>query len=176
MTRAALEHVLRAASAVSNEKDIVVIGSQAILGQFPEAPADLLSSIEVDVYPRDAPDKSDVIDGALGELSAFHEAFGYYAHGVDHTTAVLPEGWANRLVRVESASTGWAVGWCLEVHDLAVSKLIAGRDKDVEFVAVLIRERMIDARVVEARIGAVPITDGRVAAARARIRSLARDM
>ena len=48
MTRAALEHVLRAAAAVSNEKDIVVIGNQAILGQFPEAPADLLSSIEVD--------------------------------------------------------------------------------------------------------------------------------
>lgn len=174
MTRAALEHVLRAAAAVSDERDIVVIGSQSILGQFPDAPAALLVSIEADVYPRDAQDKSDVIDGAIGELSAFHEAFGYYAHGVDRTTAVLPEGWDRRLVRVENANTAGAVGWCLEAHDLAVSKLIAGRPKDVDFVAVLIRERMVDAQVVEARIDTVPITDGRVAAARALIRRLAR--
>ena len=174
MTRAALEHVLRAAAAVSDERDIVVIGSQSILGQFPDAPAALLVSIEADVYPRDAQDKSDVIDGAIGELSAFHEAFGYYAHGVDRTTAVLPEGWDHRLVRVENANTAGAVGWCLEAHDLAVSKLIAGRPKDIDFVAVLIRERMVDAQVVEARIDTVPITDGRVAAARERIRSLAR--
>jgi hypothetical protein len=84
MTRTALEHVLRAAAAVSDERDIVVIGSQAILGQFPDAP------------------------------TAFHEASGYYAHGVDHTTAVLPEGWAGRLVRIENANTAGAVGWCLE--------------------------------------------------------------
>jgi hypothetical protein len=174
MTRAALEHVLRAAAAVSDERDIVVIGSQAILGQFPDAPTALLTSVDADVYPRDAPGKSDVIDGALGELSAFHEAFGYYAHGVDHTTAVLPEGWAGRLVRIENANTAGAVGWCLEAHDLAVSKLIAGRPKDFDFVAALVRERMIDTQVVEIRIATVPIADGRVAAARERIRSLSR--
>jgi hypothetical protein len=92
MNRAALEHILRAASAISNEREFVVIGSQAVLGQFPAAPAALLASIEVDVYPRYAPDKSDLIDGALGELSAFHQSFGYYAHGVDDTTATLPAG------------------------------------------------------------------------------------
>lgn len=172
MTRAALEHVLRAAAAVSDERDIVVIGSQAILGQFPDAPDALLSSIEADVYPRDAPDKSDVIDGAIGELSAFHETFGYYAHGVDHTTAVLPAGWADRLVRVESPHTAGAVGWCLEAHDLAVSKLIAGRTKDVNFVTVLVRERMVDPRTIEARLDTVPIADARVGAARERLHLL----
>ena len=76
MTRTALEHVLRAAAAVANERDIVVIGSQEILGQFPDAPETPLASIEADVFPRDAPEKSDLIDGAIGELSPFHEAFG----------------------------------------------------------------------------------------------------
>jgi hypothetical protein len=33
MTRAALEHLLRAASALTNEEHFVVIGSQAVLGQ-----------------------------------------------------------------------------------------------------------------------------------------------
>jgi hypothetical protein len=54
MNRAALEHLLRDASAVTNERELVVIGSQAILGQFPDAPPALLVSIEADLYPRRA--------------------------------------------------------------------------------------------------------------------------
>jgi len=93
MTRAALEHLLRAASAITNEREFVVIGSQAILGPLPAAPEALLVSIEADLYPRYAPEKADLIDGAIGELSMFHQTYGYYAHGVDDTTAVLPAGW-----------------------------------------------------------------------------------
>lgn len=109
MTRAALEHILRAAAAVTNERDIVVIGSQAVLGQYPAAPAALLASIEADVFPRHAPHEGDLIDGAIGELSAFHEAFGYYAHGVDDTTATLPSGWRGRLVPLQNENTATAL-------------------------------------------------------------------
>jgi hypothetical protein len=128
MNRAALEHILRAAAAVANEREIVVIGSQAVLGQFPHAPQALLAPIDADVFPRHSPDKSLLIDGAIGELSAFHQSFGYYAHGVDDTTATLPSGWVERLVPIHNENTGGATGWCLEVHDLAVSKLVAGRE------------------------------------------------
>jgi hypothetical protein len=38
MNRAALEHILRAAAAVTNQRDIVVVGSQALLGQFEALP------------------------------------------------------------------------------------------------------------------------------------------
>lgn len=86
-------------------------------------------SLDADVFPRYAPDKSDLIDGAIGELSMFHETYGYYAHGIDDTTATLPAGWANRLVPINNENTGGAIGWCLDVHDLALSKLVAGRDK-----------------------------------------------
>jgi len=92
MNRAAPEHILRAAAAIADERDFVVIGSQAVLGQFPHAPDSLLVSIEADIYPRQAPPKSDLIDGAIGELSMFHQRFGYYAYGVDETTATLPAG------------------------------------------------------------------------------------
>jgi hypothetical protein len=84
----ALEHLLRAAAALTNERDFIAIGSRAVLGQFPRAPDALLASIEADLYPRDAIEESDLIDGAIGELSQFHETFGYYAHGVD-----VPAGW-----------------------------------------------------------------------------------
>jgi hypothetical protein len=160
MNRVALEHILRAAAAIANERDFVVIGSQAVLGQFPDAPAALIASVEADIYPRLAPGKSDLIDGAIGELSVFHETFGYYAHGIDETTATLPAGWTERLVPLANENTGGATGWCLDVHDLAVSKLVAGREKDLEFVAVLVRERMVDPAVLEQRIRTLLATEG----------------
>jgi len=76
----------KAFGANTDSIDIVVIGSQAILGTFPNAPVELLASIEADVFPRDRPDDSILIDGTIGERSLFHETFGYYAHGVDETT------------------------------------------------------------------------------------------
>ena len=152
MNRTQLEHILRAAAAIADERHFVVIGSQSVLGQFPQAPDALLVSIEADIYARAAPAKSDLIDGAIGELSMFHQTFGYYAHGVDETTATLPAGWSDRLVPLTGANTGGATGWCLEVHDLAVSKLVAGREKDLDFVRVLLRERMVDAALLERRI------------------------
>lgn len=169
MDRAALEHVLRAASAIVNEREFIVIGSQAVLGQFPNAPDALRASIEVDIYPRHAPDKSDLIDGALGELSAFHQTFGYYAHGVDETTATLPAGWKERLVPVHNDNTGGATGWCLDIHDLAISKLVAGRERDLDFIQVLVRERMVDVHTVADRLGTLGLPDDRVKTLRERL-------
>jgi len=41
MTREQLEHLLRAAADIVDDDTIVVIGSQAILGQFPDVPASM---------------------------------------------------------------------------------------------------------------------------------------
>src|ERR1017187_2815242 len=82
-----LEHIIRAAGTIADDNDVVVIGSQAILGEFPNAPAELLVSNEADVYPRAHTERSDLIDGTIGEGSPFQREFGYYAHG-DETTAV----------------------------------------------------------------------------------------
>lgn len=172
MTRDALEHVLRAAAAIVNERDFVVIGSQAILGQFPDAPPELLVSIEVDLYPRSAPERSDLLDGAIGELSMFHQTFGYYAHGVDSTTATLPAGWEGRLVRVENPNTGGAVGWCLEVHDLAASKLVAGRAQDLRFLRILLTEQMVDRSVLADRLQALPVPANRLHALQVQVEAL----
>lgn len=96
MTRDQLEHLLRASAGVLRDRgvatsgELVVIGSQAILGQFPSAPLQLLRSMEADIYPYHAPEFADIIDGAIGEGSAFHDTFGYYAQGVGPETAVLP--------------------------------------------------------------------------------------
>src|SRR4051812_32072501 len=63
MTRQQLEHVIRASAATADVRDIVVIGSQAILGGHPDAPAELTESMEADVFPKESPERSIVIDG-----------------------------------------------------------------------------------------------------------------
>src|SRR5690349_20833415 len=105
MTRLDLEHIIRAAGAIADDSDIIVIGSQSVLGQFPDAPVELLVSLEADVYPKNRPERSDLIDGSIGEGSPFEREFGYYAHGVDSTTALLPRGWEDRLVLVSGENT-----------------------------------------------------------------------
>src|SRR5262245_40138834 len=105
MTRLQLEHLIGAAAAISEDDEIVVLGSQAILGQCPDAPAELLVSKEADVFPRHFPERAELIDGSIGELSPFHDTFGYYAQGVGPETATLPKGWESRLVVVRSERT-----------------------------------------------------------------------
>ncbi len=92
MRREQLEHVLRAACSVVDGDTALVIGSQAILASFPDdvLPPAVARSIEVDVAFFDDPgeEKAELVDAAIGELSRFHETFGYYAQGVSVTTAV----------------------------------------------------------------------------------------
>lgn len=144
MKRSELEHIIRAAGSIANDSEIVIIGSQSILGQFPNAPAALLVSAEADVFPMHHPQLSDLIDGSIGEGSPFHEMFGYYAQGVDDRTATLPSGWRERLIRINNSNTVGVTGLCLEVHDLAISKYVAGREKDREFTRELAKQGMTD--------------------------------
>ena len=157
MTRAQLEHIIRAAGAIADAQDLIVIGSQSVLGQFPDAPGELLVSDEADVFPRGDPSRSGLIDGSIGEGSPFQRMFGYFAHGVDETTAILPEGWHDRLILVAGENTRFVRGWCLEVHDLAIAKYAAGRDKDLEFTAALARHGMVNRELLEQRLATTPV-------------------
>ncbi len=143
MKRSDLEHILRASKGITGETEFIVIGSQSILGPFPDAPRALRESMEADVYPKFRPELSEMIEGSLGRYSQFDLTFGFYADGVAPTTATLPPGWEARLVRVSNENTGGAIGWCLDPHDLAYSKLAARREKDLAFVANLLRFKMI---------------------------------
>ena len=149
MKRAELEHILRACKGTTGETEFVVIGSQAILGRFPDAPRVLRKSMEADVYPRSRPDLAPFLDGNLGELSLFHQTHGIWVDGVSTTTATLPVNWEKRLVKVCNENTDGAVGWCLDPHDIAFSKLAARREKDLAFVSDLVRHKMIRPSMME---------------------------
>ncbi len=149
MKRSEVEHVLRAAAAITQEQSFVVIGSQAILFQFPHAPAELVVSRELDLYPALSPAKADLIDGVIGAMSSFDETFGYHADGVGPETAVMPSDWESRM---QLFYVGDVTAICPEVHDLAVSKCVAARPKDADFVRALFRHRMIEIDVLLKRV------------------------
>jgi hypothetical protein len=154
MNRAQLEHVIRAAATIAGDTEIVVIGSQAILGRYPDAPAALLVSADADVYPRNLPQRADLIEGSIGELSPFHETFGYYAQAVGERTAILPDGWQARLVPVPTPA---GTGLCLEPHDLLILKYAANREKDREYARVAVRARLVERAVLLERLEATPL-------------------
>jgi hypothetical protein len=113
------------------------------------------------VDPKNRPDFVDHIDGSLGEGSRFHDTHGFYVHGVSIETATLPRGWQRRTKRIQNANTNNATGFCLESHDLAASKLAAFREKDREFVRILMRERLIDPNRLTRLINLLPLPKDR---------------
>lgn len=176
MTRDELEHAIRAACDVVEETELWVFGSQAILGQHPDAPASLRQSVEVDVAPKNKPEAADFIDGALGELSPFHSTHGFYVHGLSLDSAVLPEGWQDRTVLVQSAATRYYKGHCLEAHDLASSKLAAFREKDRSFVRTLLVEGLISPGELTIRISSLPVDEETMSRLTAWTQATARDL
>jgi hypothetical protein len=159
MQRSELEHIIRASGDIARDDEIVIIGSQSILGQFPDAAMRLLASMEADVYPNHRPDLANEVDVAIGEGSSFHELHGYYAQGVGPETAVLPRGWNDRLIVVKNENTNGIAGLCLEVHDLAISKFVAGRAKDLEFIQELIRHEMVRKEIMLTRLFGAELQD-----------------
>lgn len=165
MTREEFAHVVRAAGAVLKSDEILVIGSQALHGSVEGGlPEEALRSMEADISTLDDADgsKADLVDGSIGEASMFHATFGYYAQGVVPATATLPEGWRDRLLAFESPATNGVVAYCLEPHDLWISKMVAHRPKDLEFGEALVRHGIVEAPVLRKRLDGIADLDDRV--------------
>jgi hypothetical protein len=112
MRRDQLEHAIRTACQIIQQPAVVVVGSQAILGTFAEdqLPPEATMSIEIDILPIGSDNDettrlADLIEGVAGEWSPFEEQHGFSIDGVDQLTSVLPDGWRDRLVKVQNANT-----------------------------------------------------------------------
>jgi hypothetical protein len=157
MQREEVEHVLRAAAAISKEKSFVLVGSQAVALLLDSPPKELLLSAELDLYPALHPEKADLIDGAIGALSTFHDTFGYHADGVGPETATLPTDWMGRakLIYLDELTA-----ICPDLHDLAASKCAAAREKDADFIRVLLRDHLIEPGLLLERVGLLSVDAG----------------
>lgn len=169
MRRDQLEHAIRTACQIIGRSEVIIVGSQAILGSVEESelPGAATMSMEIDILPiADDNDETarlaDLIEGVAGELSSFEQLHGFSIDGVDLSTAILPRAWRSRLVKVQNANTAAPsgepvfTGWCLERHDLCVAKLCALREKDQNFVAALVTAGLVSPHVITERLLTVP--------------------
>jgi hypothetical protein len=62
---------------------------------------------------------------------------------VDEKTAVLPKGWKGRLVNLPPGDTDGVRGLCLDPHDLAIAKYVAGGEKDLIFNRELAKRQIV---------------------------------
>jgi hypothetical protein len=165
MRRDQLEHAIRTACQIIGRPEVIVVGSQSILGTYREdqLPADATMSVEVDILPVAADNDetarlADLIEGVAGEFSPFEELHGFSIDGVDLQTSALPAGWRDRLVKVQNANTAAPsgepqfTGWCLNKEDLCVAKLCALREKDRNFVTALLHAGLVDPAIILARL------------------------
>jgi hypothetical protein len=156
MQRSQLEHLIRAAGEITNQYEFVVIGSQSLVGAMLAPPAECVLSMEADIYPLKAPELADLIDGSIGEMSFFHEHFGYYAQGVGPETAHLPRGWQERLIRLQTQGTNLRVALCLDPLDLFVAKACAAREKDAVFNRALLDHGVVSLEAALVRAAELP--------------------
>lgn len=159
MLKAELEHIIRAASAITNQYEIIVVGSQSVLGSVDSPPPGCLMSKEADLIIPGNEKLWNLIDGAIGEGSPFDDSFGYYAQGVDSTTCTLPDGWRDRLVRLQSQNTDGKAGLCLDVTDLFLAKCAANREKDRDFNLLLLQHGKVDEKIALERVALMPLDE-----------------
>lgn len=174
MTREELEHLIRASADITGQYEFVIVGSQSILGALPRPEDVFAMSMEADLYPKEAPELAEKIEGAIGEGSRFHQTHGYYAQGVGPETALLPRDWLTRVHRVQNANTNGRVGYCLDLADLFLSKAAAGREKDREFCAALLMHGHVTTEQVLALVPTMPLEESAQRRLRAAIRRWAR--
>lgn len=72
-------------------------------------------------------------------------------------TAKAPAGWETRLIAISNENTGGATGWCLEAHDLILSKCAAGRRRDWEFAEEALKHGLVDLATLLDRAPDLPL-------------------
>jgi hypothetical protein len=152
-TREDLTRAVRAVARHFKTDTVYLIGSQAILVSWPDAPPEARMSVEFDAYPanaaawqirNDGQEASEEINALFGFGSPFHEVFGFYIDGVDENTAILPKDWKARAVHIRIPDDGrevTAIAPCL--NDLIVAKLARLDEKDRRFVAACHRAQAL---------------------------------
>ncbi len=158
MTKAEFEAWLNRAGKIAEDADFYLIGSRSLRGVSPAIPRDFPKTFEADLYPRTHPQAWSLLRAELGNPSKFFTRYGCYLDGTDPGLATLPEGWTERLLPFRTPRTGGVTAWCLEPHDLFASKLVAGREKDRQFLRAMLRHQFVRLDMVRRRVDELPIS------------------
>lgn len=128
---------------VTGPIELVIVGSHCLYAVTEQVPEVVRKSVEADFllgpYSVELMAK---VNALLGVTSEFFKRTGKYADALGLATVTLPPGWKERLQPLRDEN-GTTIAHCLELYDVAVTKLMAGRDKDWTFLAYLLDEQLI---------------------------------
>lgn len=152
------EHALKLAQRVSEITGIVtpiIVGSQSLYAFTDDVSELVKQSVECDflLASAEAHVFRQVIE-EIGFASDFQAQTGYYADALGLATVVLPTGWRERLAPLTD-DTGKLRAYCLEIYDVCVSKLMAGREKDFAFIVGLLEGGLLELETLLERVALV---------------------
>ncbi len=152
MRKADLFELVRQIKTITFDELPIIVGSQAVhlVTNFP--PEIIQQSIECDfIFISGKSDTRVEINKKLGVFSNFQLEKGFYADALGLATVILPTNWQERLqtFKDENAET---IAFVAEIHDIAVSKLIAGREKDFLFLKELFVRGLIEIEIFIERV------------------------
>jgi len=150
MNRADINRLLVEAKRAINHSDYVIIGSLSVLGAVAQPPESMIQSIDVDLYPKNDPGRASEVADALGQKSAFSKEFRYYADAVFPKLAALPDGWEDRLIKIEFDSG--VTAWFLDPNDAAVSKYVRSENRDRRWIRAGLQEKILSLPTIEYRL------------------------
>lgn len=157
MRKENLFDLIRRVTEISGISQPIIVGSQSLYSITDQVPQIVRGSLEADfLLAGDDSDARVVVNKELGVTSTFYDTHGYFADGLGLATVTLAPGWQDRLQPLKD--DGQVVARCLEIHDLAVSKLIAGREKDLIFLCHLLDGRIISMETFMERAEAIKET------------------
>jgi hypothetical protein len=146
-----LTHLIEVVWSLVHPDRITVLGSSSLLAMDPTLgesgqPLELSYDADLLISPIDQ-ESAAVLSEAIGEESLFSKRNGYYADILTPAIAeTLPPGWESRLVSVPGSKQALA----LDPYDLALVKLVLGRQKDLNLLReLLVRQLLNPARLRE---------------------------
>lgn len=153
-----LNHLIEIVRAVARPNKVQILGSSSLLPSHPELgeagqPLELTTDADFLLEPINEP-IAESLQLAAGRDSAFMAQFGYYADILRPIMAqTLPAGWATRLHPVPGFDNVFA----LDVYDLAVVKLMVGREKDLNLLRALLRLGLVEPDKLRAHYHRTPL-------------------
>ncbi len=153
MTLSALQHLIRSASSLAEDRRFLVLGSASLLASFPElgdGSSPLTTTYDADLCPEPFDELTGtMLEEALGEKRAYFRRHGYHADILrDSILDTLPEGWRSRLVDIPACPEAKAI----HPTDLAAVKLLVGRPKDLALLSTLHASNLLDSAIIRERI------------------------
>ena len=140
-----LNHLIEVVRAVARPQRVQILGSASLLPLHPElgnAGGVLERTADADFLLDPSNEAiAESLQFAAGRDSAFMSQNGYYADILRPVMAeTLPAGWEARLHPV----TGYDNVFSLDPYDLAVVKLMVGREKDLDLLRAMLRLNIVE--------------------------------